>query len=174
MPEKTAKIGDRIDVLRVELNKTVRELERGDGTEDGENWVVSNGLLGKWRNRPVTFQSNTLEDFLNFWGVSKEWWKTGQLPVLNKNLTSVEKLTENNNMDQARETFYRDLIERNEEYSILPKALLKDYKMIPDKIMDQITKTNDELKSALVDKYERYIKTLEQENQDLRKRLNLP
>jgi hypothetical protein len=170
MPEKMAKIGDRIKVLKKELNKSTRQLEIGNGGQR----VISNGLLGDWAELDVTFTSNTLDKFLNYWDVNRHWWKTGEPPIFNKNLTSVEKLTENNNMDQARETFYRDLIERNEEYSILPKALLKDCKMIPDKIMDQITKTNDELKNALVDKYERYIKTLEQENQDLRKRLNLP
>jgi hypothetical protein len=70
-----------------------------------------------------------------------------------------------------KETFYKDLIENNDEYSILPKALLRDYKMVPEKILERINQNNDELKAALVEKYERYIAILEKENEALKAQL---
>lgn len=89
-----------------------------------------------------------------------------------ENLTSVSNLdNEQQNRSVARETFYRDLIEDNEEYSLLPKALLKDYKIVPEKLIERINQTNDELKEALVAKYELIIADQDREIQELRSKL---
>jgi hypothetical protein len=111
----------------------------------------------------------------------------GVRTVLNNYLTSnnMAKLTPkdktlNNkeNHTEARETFYRDLIENNQEYSLLPKAVLRDYKIVPDKLLDIITAAKDEVNSELKKKYEyiiddcdRRIKKLEEENEDLRRQI---
>jgi transcriptional regulator with XRE-family HTH domain len=97
-----------------------------------------------------------------------------------------EPLNGNSNIVNNRETFYLDLIEGNEEYSILPKAILKDYKIVPDKIIDVIIQSNENERKAIeksktleieglnrkyeiiIEGYENKIKKLEKENEDLR------
>lgn len=77
-------------------------------------------------------------------------------------------------MDQ-KETFYAELIEKNEVYALIPKAVLSDYKIVPDKIMDIIIRSNEGEKEALIAKYEVIIRgleiksaQLEAENKELR------
>lgn len=57
-------------------------------------------------------------------------------------------------MDHPRETFYAELIEKNEVYTLMPRAVLTDYKIVPDKIMDIITKSNEGEKEAIITRYE--------------------
>ena len=75
--------------------------------------------------------------------------------------TSVQQTPNNkeNGMNQ-RETFYQDLIENNDEYSILPRAVLKDYKIVPDKIIDVIISSNENEKRALKESKEMEIESL--------------
>lgn len=93
----------------------------------------------------------------------------------------------------VKETFYQELIERNEEYSLIPRAVLKDYKIVPDKIIDVIIASGENEKKAIreakdmeisvlnrkleilieeyerdMEEYNRKIKTLEEENASLR------
>lgn len=106
------------------------------------------------------------------------------------NITPARKPSGNMELaSQAKETFYRDLIEKNDEYSILPRAVLKDYKIVPDKIIDVIITSNENEKNALkrsmesekealIKDYERVIQgqenkiaRLEKENEDLRRQI---
>jgi transcriptional regulator with XRE-family HTH domain len=57
-------------------------------------------------------------------------------------------------MDQLKETFYTELIEKNEEYALVPKSILRDYKIVPDKIMDIIIRSNEGERDALIAKYD--------------------
>lgn len=79
----------------------------------------------------------------------------------------------------ARETFYTELIENNQEYSLLPKAILRDYKMIPDKLIDLITQSKDEVNRGLLEKnellvmgYEARLQKLEMEKEELRRQIS--
>jgi hypothetical protein len=98
----------------------------------------------------------------------------------NKNLTNMQKNGKDVGipLEDAKETFYRDLIENNQEYSLLPKAVLRDYKIVPDKLLDIITTAKDEVNSELKKKqeyiiqlYEGRIKQLEMEKEDLRRQI---
>lgn len=130
-------------------------------------------------------------------GLNLDWWDSGKGEVFNKNGTSVHIPKENNgNSMTPRETFYTDLIENNSEYSLLPRAVLQDYKIVPDKIIDVIIASTASEKKALEDskrmeieglnqKYELIItglenkterlekrnKELEKENEDLRRQI---
>lgn len=95
------------------------------------------------------------------------------------NITPKDKTMNNDeNPHSAKETFYRDLIENNTEYSLLPKAILKDYKIVPDKLLDIITESKDQVNNELKKKqellieiYEGRIKKLEEEKEDLRRQI---
>jgi transcriptional regulator with XRE-family HTH domain len=75
-----------------------------------------------------------------------------------------------------RETFYIDLIEKNEEYNLIPRAVLKDYKIVPDKIIDVIIQSNENEKKALVEglnsKYELMIQGYKNKIADLESEIN--
>src|SRR5688500_10978799 len=94
-------------------------------------------------------------------------------------LTPTDKTLNNGEKHgQARETFYKDLIENNDEYSIVPKAILRDYKIVPDKLLDIITQAKDQVNIELKEKqeylievYESRIKKLEEEKEDLRRQI---
>lgn len=183
---ETPKISERIKVLKDKLPfKSNRALEKGGLPND--EYVISNGLLAIWEKNNVEWMSNDLDRFLNHYNVNREWWKTGEGSVFN---TSVQKPSNNNgNGMTTKETFYSDLIEGNEEYSLIPRAVLKDYKIVPDKIIDVIIASNENEKNALkrsmesekealIKEYERVIQglenkvvRLEQEKEDLRRQI---
>lgn len=52
-----------------------------------------------------------------------------------------------------KETWYAELIEKNEVYALIPKTVLRDYKMVPDKVIDIITKSNEGEKEAIIARY---------------------
>jgi hypothetical protein len=65
---------------------------------------------------------------------------------------------------KAADQFYRNLIENNSEYRLVPKKLFDDYDILPkketesrSKVMEVVTKAMEETKSALIDKYEAQI-----------------
>ncbi len=95
------------------------------------------------------------------------------------NITLRDKTLENQeNHMTPKETFYQDLIENNTEYSLLPKAILRDYKIVPDKLLDIITESKDQVnrelqkkQDLLIEVYESKIDKLKRENEDLRRQI---
>jgi hypothetical protein len=134
-------------------------------------------------------RTSTTERFLQKLGINTEWWETQNGNIYVEKHASVPQAGENKlNGMHARETFYQDLIEKNDEYSLLPRAVLRDYKIVPDKIIDVLVQSNENEKKALIESkeleirvlnekyeiliegYENKIKRLEKENDDLRGR----
>lgn len=95
------------------------------------------------------------------------------------NITLRDKTSEKEeNHMSPKETFYQDLIENNTEYSLLPKAILRDYKIVPDKLLDIITESKDQVnrelqkkQDLLIEVYEGKIDKLKQENENLRRQI---
>lgn len=54
---------------------------------------------------------------------------------------------------RQKETWYAELIEKNETYALIPKAVLRDYKMVPDKVLDTITQSHEGEREALIARY---------------------
>lgn len=148
---------------------------------------INPGTLSKAIER-TSFSEDIVDKIYDRYGVRKAYWEDGKEPIFEKNGTYVDIPTNNKaNGMQARETFYQDLIEKNEEYSILPRAVLKDYKIVPDKIIDVIIKSGENERSALqksmlmeieslneknktiIEGYKNGIKILEFENERLKK-----
>lgn len=173
-------IGDRIEKLKVFLGKSVAELEKGRAEDypGRDDRLLGNATISGWIDKPITWTSDKLEKFLTYWNVDKRWWETGEGEIL---LTSVRKPTSNNEMNLV----YKDLIEANTEYRLIPKRILDDYDMLPkkevenrNKMVDILTQAMDQTKDALIEKYEviiqgyeNRVKRLEKENEDLQRQI---
>lgn len=102
-------------------------------------------------------------------GVNKKFVQTGELPVF------VGVPTKSGvDIQVQKESFYKELIEDNEEYNLIPRAILHDYKIVPEKIIDMIYRDKEEIKQALISKYEVIIDGLKEENERLRARAGDP
>jgi AAA15 family ATPase/GTPase len=120
----------------------------------------------------------TLKRIKGFPNLNVAWYETGKGDIYLSNPTD-ERIGSNNKQKQLmtpRETFYIDLIEKNEEYNLIPRAVLKDYKIVPDKIIDVIIQSNENEKKALVEglnsKYELMIQGYKNKIADLESEIN--
>lgn len=146
------KIGEKIEILKGVLGKTTAELEKGrvEDYPGKEDRLLGNATISGWLDKDLMWTSDKLEKFLRYWDVNMEWWRTGEGAVLNKKGTGGDKPSDyKQNGMRVKETFYSELIEQNEEYSLIPRAVLKDYKIVPDKIIDVIIASNENEKRAL-------------------------
>lgn len=112
---------------------------------------VSPGLFNKMKNRKDgegQMHPDNQEKFLRTFNVNPEWWKNEEGDMF---LSSTELVKSNG---EVKETFYKNLIEGNEEYSLIPRAVLKDYKIVPDKIIDVIIDSNRNEKHAITQSFQ--------------------
>lgn len=152
-------------VLEIRKKKTYKaEDECGFGRNTLANAIKENREMSEeYHNK-----------FMTHYEVNPDWWNSGKGEILIKNGTYVEIPKHNNgNAMTARETFYTDLIEGNEEYSILPRAVLKDYKIVPDKIIDVIIQSTDEARKALEKAKDLEIDSLVAKHETIIKGLNI-
>lgn len=180
---------DNLQIISAFRNKKQQDIANGTGIskQNISNWM--NGL-----NEPSTENLDLIAKFLDtprevFYMKSLTQDDLKRMFSKSDN-TSVQQPGDNKqNGMTAKETFYTDLIENNEEYSLLPRAVLKDYKIVPDKIIDVIISSNENEKKALresmetakeslIKDYELLIKglenkvdRLEKENEDLRRQI---
>lgn len=143
---------------------------------------------GKYKvARDLEVSVTSLEHYLNgrnepsdrFYRKWKDVFKEDIRPLLEgESQTAVKTnviqhhLKEQLTMDEVKGMIFKEMIENKEyPYKLLPREVFDNYKFVPDKLFERINQTNDELKQALVEKYERYIAILEKENQDLKSRL---
>jgi transcriptional regulator with XRE-family HTH domain len=168
----------------------VRE-KHGNKAQVAKKLGISPQLLGQYEKG----RQNPKVDFFDKW---KEVYNQDlRLMMIETNVshgtekhTPAMKSTSNKEMSRsAKETFFEDLIERNDTYFIAPRAIFTDYKIVPDKIIDVIISSNENEKKALekskdleiaslVKKYEliiegqdHKIKRLEKENEDLKSKV---
>jgi hypothetical protein len=134
-------ISDRIAVLKQELGiSSNRALEKGG--LPGDEWVVSNGLLDTWKDKdPSEFTTSSLERFLNYWGINKDWWRTGKGDPITKKPTPAIKSTDNMEKGQY-EGVYQTIVEGRTEYVLIPRSILSETQLVST---EQINKTWAEL-----------------------------
>jgi hypothetical protein len=137
----------------------------------------------------LSFSEDIVDKIYDKYGVRKDYWYDGKEPILERNGTGPHKPGDyKQNGYDPRETFYTDLIENNTEYTIMPRVVLRDYKIVPDKVIDAIIESKDGEKKALkeamdmatasllkkhsdqIEEYERQFKIVEAENIELRKK----
>jgi hypothetical protein len=122
--------------------------------------------------------------------INVQWLVSGKGEMFMKKPTSVQLPKESDlNEESLRAKFWMDMMENNEEYNVIPRAVLKDYKIVPDKIIDAIITSNENEKKALreskdleieglnkkyellIEGYENKIRRLESENDQLRRQI---
>lgn len=169
------KVKSEVQQLIVDYLKELKVSQRGFGDAVG----MSDSAWNKYKDMGHAMSVPILDKILLAY--------PGVRAVLNNYLTgnNMAKLTPKDKMlnndenhKASKETFYRDLIENNQEYSLLPKAVLRDYKIVPDKLLDIITTAKDEVNKELrqkqdiiIESYENRIKKLEEEKEDLRRQI---
>lgn len=137
---KNTLIKDRIAVLAEETGKS--------GNVLGQEAGLANGTVDTWNEKPIDFSTDKVDKFLNHHRISKEWWKTGNGDIF----LPKAQMARINGFE--KETFYKNLIEDNEDYSLIPRAVLRDYKIVPDKIIDVILESNKNEKNAIAKSFE--------------------
>lgn len=118
----------------------------------------------------------TLKKIKTFPGLNPVWWDTGKGDIYLSNNTHEPKPDHyKQNGHDSRETFYADLIENNEQYTLIPRAVLSDYKIVPDKMLDTILgemkAAMNMAKESLTEKYELIIKVKENRIKELEQKL---
>lgn len=151
---------DNFKIIRDFRNKKQADVAEGTG--------ISKQNISNWANGLNEPSSENLDLLAKFLDIPREVFYMETLTdgylksnFLRRDNTSVQEAGDNkqNGMD-PRETFYTDLMEKNEHYSIIPTAVLKDYKIVPDKIIDVIISSNENEKKALRESKDMEIESL--------------
>jgi hypothetical protein len=117
-------IGRRIKELLSELDVSVTDLEEMGG--------IGNATLKSWKDKPLGFSSNTLSAFKLKLRIREEWWKTGEGE---KFITPVQ---EAGNNKENRGEVYRNIVEGNTEYLLIPRSVFADkYRLVAVEKIDQ-------------------------------------
>lgn len=142
-------MGARIKVLLAKTGLSPSAFE--------EKYGVGNGTLKSWKDESVEKSTNTIKNFLNEAGINKDWWKTGEgEPFLT--LDEIEAAIPENPMHVN--SVYKDLVEGNSEYSLIPKTVMAgEYRLILDRDitwrMEIITSLMDAKNQTIKDLRER-------------------
>lgn len=150
--------------------KRFRELRGWSVPQLAEQMGIDKAGIYKWEDGTTVPGGKKLTAIAEALGVSVN-------DLLLENSTSVQNDPAINEKPMSpRETFYQELIENNEDYSIIPKAILRDYKIVPERILDMITRSKDDVSKLLEEKhlliikgYESQIERLEREKEELAK-----
>lgn len=168
-------IKDRIEVLSKFLGKSVAELEKGDKKDfPGEDdRLLGNATISGWYSKKTDWTSATLDKFLNYYRINREWWKTGEGDII---LTPVPEST--SSKEKTPEEIYRDLVECRTDYRLVPKIILnEEYRIVlkseidsRDKILEIALSKSEQLnatmqvvidaKNLLIAEYEKTISEL--------------
>lgn len=150
--------------------KRIRELKKISVKELSDKIGINPQSIYDWEKEKYEPVKENLESLARILGVQVKTFydensTDGNNPSNNKG----------NQLMTPRETFYTDLIEKNDEYNLIPRAVLKDYKIVPDKIIDVIIQSNENEKKALVEglnsKYELMIQGYKNKIADLESEL---
>jgi hypothetical protein len=147
----------KIDQIEAETGFTQYRL----GLDSG----LSNGALQAAYKNNRELSPDKLAKFLAFWKVNKEWWDSGKGEVINKKSTQVEKFSEEVSMEA-----YKHIIEGNTPYILQHQSIIEQYRMVPHEIIKMLSQNSVD-KATLEEKYEKLVKKLEAEIEELRKKL---
>jgi hypothetical protein len=161
-------IKDRIETMKKALGiDSDKALEIGG---DKSNPLISNGLLGRWRDKDVdSFSSTVLDAFLRHYDVNRSWWMTGEGPIFNKKLTPVGESSKRNDQMSSDEVLKAlgSIVEDSTDYKLVPSTLLNgEYRIVLAKEIDQ----RDQLLKEILKDKNLLIETLKEEIQELRSR----
>jgi hypothetical protein len=129
-----ATIGERITVLELELKKSIRQMEQESG--------LGNGTLSSWKEKVVEYSTDKVEKFLQYYSINRQWWRTGEGEILDKKSKEADKELE----PHIKESVYRDLVEGNSDYRLIPKVVLDgEYRIMPKKELEKYERQFDKI-----------------------------
>jgi len=137
---KNGTIGARIAVLLDQKKVSVSKLESDGG--------VGNGTLKTWKDENVDYSTNTVETFLKNLRINRHWWMTGEGDIFAK---------DESNSSLDKDAIYRDLVESNSDYRLVPKTILdEEYRIVlksqierEEKVLEILLEAKDKLISRL-------------------------
>lgn len=140
------------------------------------------GAVNEFYNEDREPGRKTLKKIMTFPGLNPTWYNTGEGPIFVKNGTYVKTPMENPKNEKVHEEVYRDLVESNSEYRLVPKVILDRYEILSQRelesrervlsaMLDQ-AKEISATKQLLLDEKDKLIVALEEEIYELRAKLN--
>lgn len=94
---------------------------------------ASVGAINKYYAKDEEPGEGTIKKILDLPGLNKEWWETGEGEVF---ITPVKKPSDNKEKMNPEEV-YRNLVESNTEYRLIPKIILDQYEIIPKRELEE-------------------------------------
>jgi hypothetical protein len=161
--------------FKEKIDKILRDNKLGINSPTGleEKVGASVGAINKYYKKNQEPGEGTIKKILDFPGLNKEWWDTGQGPVF------LTEPAENPTDDASEATIlksplhvdkvYKDLVEGNSEYSLIPKTVMAgEYRLILDRditwrmeIITSLMDAKNQTIKDLRDRLERAEKDLE-------------
>lgn len=143
---------------------------------------VGVGSVSKFLNKgesPTIGTIKTIQDALR---INPEWWDSGNGSIYLENGTGMDKSNDNKGNGGTPSELYRDLVESNSEYRLVPKVILDRYEILSQRelesrervlsaMLDQ-AKEISATKQLLLDEKDKLIVALEEEIYELRVKLN--
>lgn len=129
MPKKIDKNFNELENPKIAHRRQVLEELLGDKFNAlGKKADLGNATTTDWTDKRIEKPTAQVEKFLNHYGIRMEWWKTGEGEVFKEKNTSVDKTPP---IKENREEIYRNLVEENSEYKLVPSELLNgEYRII--------------------------------------------
>jgi GTPase involved in cell partitioning and DNA repair len=167
-------------IVKVLIDKGLVKRDGSPNFSEAERKAGIKGtVLQKAVKREGGLYDDNLDKFLRTFHVKRDWLLKGIGDMNDKNPTPAINST--SNTENEMNDIYKDLVEANTDYRLVPKIILDQYHIIPkDEVEDRremikvITKAKDDLISkyeTLLARYEEDIDELEKENETLRSQI---
>jgi hypothetical protein len=146
---KRGTIGHNIGLLMQKTGKSYSQVESEGG--------LSNGALKKWMEKKLDFSTLHLETFLVRHKLDPARWKAEEVEFIEGNHTSVDKKED---IKENREDVYRNLVEENSEYKLVPSTLLNgEYRIL----LNREIEARENMVQRMLAVQDRHIKYLEEQ-----------
>lgn len=112
--------------IRARINALEQKLKRAGNTL-GKEAGLGNGTVDGWSDNQIEKSNAVVEKFLTHHRIRLTWWKTGEGEIFNTDVPNTTSNTEN----LSEEAMYRNLVEANTDYRLVPKTVLDgEYRMM--------------------------------------------
>lgn len=116
------------------------QLTKKSGNKLGLEAGLGNATVNDWSDKQVEKPTRTVEEFLKHHSISETWWKTGEGEVF---ITSEQKPGDNKEKMENQEEVYRNLVEGNTEYILIPRSVLQEkYRLVA---LEQFQKDKEQM-----------------------------
>lgn len=112
---------------------------------------VGTGSVSKFLNENESPTIGTIKKIQDALRVNPEWWDTEKGDIYLEKHTSVDKASDNNGKMENPEEVYRNIVEGNTEYILIPRSVLNEkYRLVAIEQIEK-DKTQAEKQSKQID-----------------------